>query len=97
MAIEQHAYAVGQATVTRIKELVLSNFTPEALFPDWDASVLVDHPDWLPPETMDKARKHNPDECSQLACSGQRPKDPRRPRGGQCKEPSLCALLRSIE
>jgi hypothetical protein len=57
MTIGQHAYAVGQATVTRIGELALSNFTPAALFPDWDASVLADHPDWLPPEAMDEGRE----------------------------------------
>jgi hypothetical protein len=36
MAVEQHYYTIGRAQVTRIEELVLSNFTPAALFPDWD-------------------------------------------------------------
>jgi len=58
MTIKQHAYTVGQATVTRIQELTLANITPAALFPDWDAGVLADHPDWLPSEAMDESREH---------------------------------------
>jgi glyoxylase-like metal-dependent hydrolase (beta-lactamase superfamily II) len=38
--------------------LVLSNFTPAALFPDWDGSVKAEHPDWLLPEAMDETREH---------------------------------------
>jgi glyoxylase-like metal-dependent hydrolase (beta-lactamase superfamily II) len=55
---EQDAHTVGQATVTHIRELTLANITPAALFPDWDAGVLADHPDWLPPEAMDESREH---------------------------------------
>jgi glyoxylase-like metal-dependent hydrolase (beta-lactamase superfamily II) len=59
MAIEQHAHTVGKATVTRIEELALVELlTPASLFPDWDARLLGDHPDWLPPETMDESREH---------------------------------------
>jgi hypothetical protein len=58
MTIKQYAYTVGQATVTRIQELTLANITPAALFPDWDAGVLADHPDWLPSEAMDESREH---------------------------------------
>ena len=59
MAIEQHAHSVGKATVTCIRELALVELlTPTALFPDWDASLVADHPDWLPPEAMDESREH---------------------------------------
>jgi glyoxylase-like metal-dependent hydrolase (beta-lactamase superfamily II) len=58
VVIRQHAYLIGQATVTRIGEMMLSIFTPAALFPDWNANVLADHPDWMPPETMDESRDH---------------------------------------
>src|SRR4029077_8478825 len=58
MTIKQHAYTVGQATVTRIRELTLANITPAALFPDWDAGALAGHPDWLPPEAIDESREH---------------------------------------
>src|SRR5215510_8167297 len=59
MAIEEHAHTVGNATVRCIRELALVGLlTPAALFPDWDATLLVDHPDWLPPESMDESREH---------------------------------------
>jgi hypothetical protein len=61
MTIERHEYPVSRATITRIVELALSNFMPAKLFPDWDASVLADHPDWLPPEAIQQKRSVAPE------------------------------------
>jgi len=58
MANAQPFHTIGQAKVTRIDELMLSNFTPPALFPDWDATIVAEHPDWLPPGTVDESREH---------------------------------------
>jgi glyoxylase-like metal-dependent hydrolase (beta-lactamase superfamily II) len=58
MASAQQSYTIGQARVTRIDELMLSNFTPAALFPDWDASILAENPDWLLLGTMDESQEH---------------------------------------
>jgi glyoxylase-like metal-dependent hydrolase (beta-lactamase superfamily II) len=58
MAIDNHTFTLGQATVTRINELTLSNFTPAALFPDWDANIIAKHPDWIQPGTMDESKEH---------------------------------------
>ena len=58
MASAQQSYTISQARVTRIYELMLSNFTPAALFPDWDASILAENPDWLLLGTMDEPQEH---------------------------------------
>jgi len=58
MAIAQNFHMIGQTKVTRIDELMLSNFTPAALFPDWDGAIVAAHPDWLPPGAADESREH---------------------------------------
>jgi glyoxylase-like metal-dependent hydrolase (beta-lactamase superfamily II) len=37
---------------------MLSNFTPGALFPDWNPNIVVTNPDCLQPDTMDDSREH---------------------------------------
>jgi len=51
-------YQVGNATITKIPELILDANTPEYLYPDWDPSFLLEHGDWLVPEHMDPERTH---------------------------------------
>jgi glyoxylase-like metal-dependent hydrolase (beta-lactamase superfamily II) len=58
MASAQQFYMIGQARVTRIEELMLSNFTSAALFPDWDPSIVAANPDWVTPGTMDESQEH---------------------------------------
>ena len=58
MAIDKQSYTIGTATVTRIDELTLSNFTPAVLFPDWDPSVLMKYSECLQDGTMDESREH---------------------------------------
>lgn len=58
MAIETNSFTVGRATVTKVQELTLSNFTPAALFPDWDPGAIAKKPDWLLPGTMDASQEH---------------------------------------
>jgi glyoxylase-like metal-dependent hydrolase (beta-lactamase superfamily II) len=58
MAVGQHYYTIGRAKVTRIDELVLSNFTPAALFPDWDPLLVAAIPDLSRSGTMDESQEH---------------------------------------
>ncbi len=58
MTKEPHVFQIGQATITRVSDLELSNFTPTKLLPNWNPKVLTEHSDGLPPETMDTAREH---------------------------------------
>jgi hypothetical protein len=37
---------------------MLSNFTPAALFSDWDPSIVAANPDWVTPGTMDESQEH---------------------------------------
>lgn len=53
-----HVYRVGEATVTRVPELILDSNTPEYLYPQWDPSFIQEHEKWLVPENMDRTRTH---------------------------------------
>jgi glyoxylase-like metal-dependent hydrolase (beta-lactamase superfamily II) len=58
VTIESKTYAIGDATVTQVRELALENSSPAALFPAWDPKILVDCQDWLSPGSMDPAHEH---------------------------------------
>lgn len=58
MFINSKTYQVGDIRVTRVGELVLDNFTPTSLFPDWDSKILRDHQSWLSPGSMDESFEH---------------------------------------
>jgi glyoxylase-like metal-dependent hydrolase (beta-lactamase superfamily II) len=51
-------YHVGNATITRIPELILDSNSPEYLYPQWDPAFLLEHEHWLVPENMDRTRTH---------------------------------------
>ena len=53
MSIDVKTYSVGTATVTRVLELDLAGIALGTFLPDWDPSAIVDHPNWVAPETMD--------------------------------------------
>jgi glyoxylase-like metal-dependent hydrolase (beta-lactamase superfamily II) len=48
-----NTYRIGDATVTKIPEVLLTGFTPRALFPRIDDEVLANHPDWATSGTVD--------------------------------------------
>lgn len=52
------SYQVGDVTITRVPELILSSSAPEYLFPEWDPAVLQAHEHWLIPGNMDEKREH---------------------------------------
>ncbi len=43
------AWRIGQATVTRIEELLGPAFRPEDLLATWDPTVLEEHGHWMAP------------------------------------------------
>ncbi len=52
-------FQVGDLTITRIPEAVLSAFTPQALLPSWDATQIQEHVlRSLIPGSLDAARRH---------------------------------------
>ncbi|KKW91628.1 MBL fold metallo-hydrolase [Sphingobium chungbukense] len=51
-------YRLGDITVTRIPELSLEDFPAAVVIPEWDPDILVRHPDWITPGSMDPARKN---------------------------------------
>ena len=53
MSVDVKSYSVGSAAVTRVKELDLAGIAMGTYFPDWEPSAIVDHPNWVAPETMD--------------------------------------------
>lgn len=55
---QPHRFQIGQATVTRISEFSLSNFTPTMLLPDWNSKVLTELPDEMISQIMDAAQAH---------------------------------------
>jgi len=55
MAHAQVVFRVGRATVTKVEDIVLDNFRPSQLIPDWDATLIEHHPDWLPAGIRDGA------------------------------------------
>jgi hypothetical protein len=58
MANSHDVFRVGRATVTKVEEIVLDNFRPSQLIPDWDARLIEQHPDWLPAGTVDASGEH---------------------------------------
>lgn len=50
--LKNKVYRIGDITVTRIGELILDQYTPALLFPDWDAKMLINHQNWLSPDSM---------------------------------------------
>ncbi len=58
MTKEPHVFEIGQATIARIGDLSLSNFTPAKLFPDWNRELLTEIPDGLLSQTMDSDQEH---------------------------------------
>ena len=55
---QPHVFQVGQATITRITDLALSNFTPTMLLPDWNLEVLTELSDELISQMMDSIQAH---------------------------------------
>ena len=51
-------WRIGDVTVTRVTELSLDMFTPQALFPDWRPELLEGHENWLSPGSMDGTGAH---------------------------------------
>lgn len=47
-----HRYAVGAAIVTRLTEIVFTDFNPAYLFPEWSVPALAPHLHWLVPDCM---------------------------------------------
>ena len=45
----ERTWQIGQATVTRIEELLGPSFQPEELLETWDPAVLEEHGDWMIP------------------------------------------------
>ena len=58
MAHPHDVFRVGRATVTKVEDILLDNFKPSQLIPDWDATLIEHHPDWLPAGTLDGASEH---------------------------------------
>lgn len=46
-------YTVGEATITRLTEIVFTNFKPAYVFPDWSLRAIAPHLPWLVPECLD--------------------------------------------
>lgn len=55
---QPHRFQIGQATITRISDLTLANFTPTMLLPDWNPKVLTDLPDQMISKMMDSTQAH---------------------------------------
>lgn len=53
-----HVYHIGDATVTRIPELIFDSNTPGYLYPQWDQSCIREHEQWLIPGNIDQTRTH---------------------------------------
>jgi glyoxylase-like metal-dependent hydrolase (beta-lactamase superfamily II) len=51
-------FQVGNLTISRIPETVLTAFAPAALLPQWDAERVRDHMNWLIPGSMGEAGQH---------------------------------------
>ena len=58
MTKQPRIFQIGQATVTRISEFSLSNFTPAMLLPDWNSKVLTELPDQITSKMMDADQAH---------------------------------------
>ncbi len=52
MSVAPSCYTIGEAKITRIFELPLDSFTPDALFGNWDAAIAREHPEWFSAAAM---------------------------------------------
>ncbi len=51
----KETHQIGGVSVTRVIEPFGATFAPDFLLPDWDASVLDEHRDWMIPEYYNEA------------------------------------------
>ena len=51
-------YQIGDASVTRVTDIVLDQFAPERLFLNWDRNLPLSHPEWMLPGTMSSDGSH---------------------------------------
>src|SRR6202011_2077752 len=51
-------FQVGDLTISRVAEAVLSGFAPEALLPRWDAGHAREHLNWMIPGSLDRDGRH---------------------------------------
>ena len=58
MIPQQQAYRVGDASVTRIPELLLRSFKTTDLIPDWQPGIADQHDGWMVPDCLDAAHAH---------------------------------------
>jgi hypothetical protein len=61
------SYQVGAAKITKIPEIVLQSFIPEALFPDLHPDVWTNLPEWMSQGLTGKPERHSALEFAQLA------------------------------
>ncbi len=58
MTQQQQTYRVGDATVTRIPELLVRSFKTTDLIPDWQPGIADRFDAWMVPDCLDEAHKH---------------------------------------
>ena len=58
MTKQPDVFQIGQATITRISDLTLANFTPAMLLPDWNPNLLTELPDEMILKMMDSTQVH---------------------------------------
>ncbi len=58
MIAQQKSYRVGDATITRVSELLLRNFKTTDLIPDWQPSIADQFDAWMVPDCLDAAHAH---------------------------------------
>lgn len=58
MSVLSKPHRVGDVTVTRVPELLLSNFTTDALIPDWRPGRNDPANRWMVPNSLDAAQVH---------------------------------------
>lgn len=51
-------FQVGDLTISRVPEAVLSAFAPDALLPRWNTERVQEHLNWLMPGSLDEAGRH---------------------------------------
>ena len=58
MIPREQAHLIGDAVVTRIPELLLTDFKTTDLIPDWDATIADKHDGWMVPDCLDATHEH---------------------------------------
>ena len=58
MKNDSHSYAVGDITVTCIKEKLLSDFTPQRLYPDWNKYIVEERERPMDPACWDETGRN---------------------------------------